>query len=50
MLCDAMLVLYLLFLPLFSPVEREAVDAAVFDYIDDDPSSLSAELPGKPPF
>ena len=36
--------------PSSSPVDIEtAVDAAVIDYVDDDPSSLSVELPGKPP-
>ena len=38
------------FFPLFSPVDPETDAAPVIDYIDDDPSSLSAELPGKPPF
>ena len=38
------------FFPLFSLVDPEtAVDATVIDYVVDDPSSLSAELPGKPP-
>ena len=38
------------FFPLFSPVDPEtAADAPVTDYTDDDPSSLSVELPGKPP-
>ena len=42
--------MYLLFFPLFSLVDPEtAADATVIDYVDDDPSSLSAELPGKPP-
>ena len=42
--------MYLLFLPLFSSVDPEtAADAPVIDYVDDEPSSLSAELPGKPP-
>ena len=36
--------------PLFSPVDPEtAADVPVIDYVDDDPSSVSAELPGKPP-
>ena len=48
MLCDALFALYLLFFLLFSPVDPEtADDAVVIDYVDDDPSSLSAELPGK---
>ena len=43
--------LYLLFLPLFSSVDPETTaDAPVIDYVTDDPFSLSAELPGKPPF
>ena len=38
------------FFPLFSPVDPETiVDATVIDYVSDDPSSLLAELPGKPP-
>ena len=38
------------FFPLFSPVDPEtAVDAPVIDYVDDDPSSLSTDLAGKPP-
>ena len=37
------------FFPLFSPVDPEIDAAPVIDYVDDDPSSLSAELPGKPP-
>ena len=33
----------------FSPIDPEtAADAPVIDYVDDDPSSLSAELLGKP--
>ena len=45
-----MFALYLLFLPLFSSVDPETnADAPVIDYVTDDPSSLSAELPGKPP-
>ena len=44
-----LLAMYLLFLPLFSPVDPETVaDAIVFNYVDDDPSFLS-EQPGKPP-
>ena len=39
------------FFPLFSPVDPETdVDVLVIDYVTDDPSSLSAELSGKPPF
>ena len=39
------------FFPLFSLVDPETdADAAVIDYVVDDSSSLSAELPGKPPF
>ena len=38
------------FFSLFSLVDPEtAVDAPVIDYVDDNPSSLSAELPGKLP-
>ena len=38
------------FFPLFSLVDLEtAADAPVIDYVDDDTSSLSAELPGEPP-
>ena len=41
--------LYLLFLPpLLSGNPEIAVDAAVIDYVDDDPFFLS-EQPGKPP-
>ena len=35
------------FFPLFSPVDPEAHDALVIDYVDDDPSL--PEQPGKPP-
>ena len=38
------------FFPLFSPVDPETDAAAVIDYVDDDTSSFSPELPGKPPF
>ena len=49
MLCDAMLLYIYCFFPLFSPVDPEtAVDAAVINYVDDDPFFLS-EQPGKPP-
>ena len=37
------------FFPLFSPVDPETDVAPMIDYVNDDPSSLSAELPGKPP-
>ena len=38
------------FFPLFSLVDpKTATDAPVIDYVDDDTSSFSAELPGKPP-
>ena len=47
MLYDALFALYLLFLPLFSPVDPETDAAPVIDYVDDDPSLL--EQPGKPP-
>ena len=53
MLCFVMVCLLYIycFFPLFSPVDPETVaDVPVIDYVDDDPSSLSAELPGKPPF
>jgi hypothetical protein len=36
-----------LFFPLFSPVDSEIVTAPECDYVADDPSSFSAELPGK---
>ena len=49
LLCTCLLCFF--FFPLFSPVDYETDTAAAqFDYVDDDPSSLSAELPGKPPF
>ena len=35
------------FFPLYSPVDPEADDALVIDYVDDDTSSFSAELLGK---
>ena len=38
------------FFTLFSLVDPETDAAAVIDYVTDDTSSLSAELPGKPPF
>ena len=47
MICGAMFALYLLFLPLFSPVDPETDDAPVIDYVTDDPSL--PEQPGKPP-
>ena len=50
MLCDALIALLFIMFPLhyFFPVDPEtAADAPVIDYLDDDPSSFSAELPGK---
>ena len=35
------------FFPLFSPVDPETDAAPVIDYVDDDTSSFSTELPGK---
>ena len=35
------------FFPLFSPVDPGTGAAPVMDYVDDDPSSFAAELPGK---
>ena len=35
------------FFPLFLPVDPEADDAPVIDYVDNDTSSFSTELPGK---
>ena len=35
------------FFPLFSSVDPETDAAPVIDYVDNDPPSLSAELPGK---
>ena len=44
-----MFALYLLFLPLFSPVDPETdADVPVIDYIDDDPPCLSNQA--SPPF
>ena len=37
------------FFPLFSPVDPETEAGPVIDYVDDDPSSLSAELTSKSP-
>ena len=38
------------FFPLFSSVDPETdADVPVIDYVTDDPFSLSAQLPGKPP-
>ena len=49
LLCTCLLCIYC-FSPLFSSVDpMAAVDAAVIDYVTDDPSFLS-EQPGKPPF
>ena len=43
-----LLAIYLLFLPLFSPVDYETdADATEYDYVTDDPSL--SEQPGKPP-
>mgnify|MGYP005822261013 CR=1 FL=1 len=39
---------YIVYPPSSDP--ETAVDVPVIDYVDDDPSSLSAELPGKPSF
>ena len=39
-----LLALYLPFLPLFSPVYSKTDDAAVIDYVTDDPSFLSEQL------
>ena len=49
MLCDAMFALYLLFLPPLLSVDLETDAAPVIDYVNDATSSISAELPGKPP-
>ena len=51
MLCFVILCLLYIyyFFPLFSPVDPETDAAPVIDYADDGTSSLSAELPGKPP-
>ena len=51
MLCFVVLCLLYIycFFPLFSPVDPETDAAPVIDYVDDDTSSFSAELPGKPP-
>ena len=50
MLYDALFVVYLLFLPLFSPVDPETdVDATVIDYVDDDPPSCLSNQ-ASPPF
>ena len=49
-LCDALFALLFIMFPLryFFPVDPEtAVDAPMIDYVDDDTSSFSAELPGK---
>ena len=49
MLCFVMLCLLYIycFFPLFSPVDPETDVAPVIDYVDDDTSSFSEELPGK---
>ena len=51
MFCDALFAPYLLFLPpSSSPVDPETgVDATEYDYVTDDPSPCTTELPGKPP-
>ena len=51
MLCFMMLCLLYIycFFPLFSPIDPETDAAPVIDYVDDDTSSFSAELLGKPP-
>ena len=51
MFCDALFALPLLFLPpSSSPVDPETgADATEYDYITDDPSPYTTELPGKPP-
>ena len=51
MLCFMMLCLLYIycFFPLFSPVDPDTNAASVIDCVDNDPPSLSAELPGKPP-
>ena len=45
--CGAMLLYIYCFFPLFSPVDPETDVAPVIDYVDDDTSSFSTELPGK---
>ena len=49
MLCFVVLCLLYIycFFPLFSPVDPETDVAPVIDYVDDDTSSFSTELPGK---
>ena len=51
MLCFMMLCLLYIycFFPLFSSIDPETDAAPVIDYVNDDTSSLSAKLPGKPP-
>ena len=52
MLCFVMLCLLYIyyFFPLFSPVDPETgADATEYDYVTDDPSPCTTELPGKPP-
>ena len=46
MFCDALFAPYLLFPPSSSPVDPETDDAAVIDYVTDEPYFLS-EQPGK---
>ena len=46
--CICLLVIYLFLPPLSSSVDpATAADAPVIDYVTDNPSSFSAELPGK---
>ena len=51
MFCDALFAPYLLFLPpSSSPVDPETgADATEYDYVTDEPSPCTTELPGKPP-
>ena len=52
MLCVALIALLFIVFPLhyFFPVDPEtAADATEYDYVTDDPSSCTTELPGKPP-
>ena len=47
-LCIAIITVYLLFLPPYSPIDvATAVDAPLMDYVADDSFSLSDEIPGK---
>ena len=52
MLCDALIALLFIVFPLhyFFPVDPETgADATEYDYVTDDPSPCTSELPGKPP-